>query len=457
MTQTKSMLALAGAALSLTGTALAEQAGAWSSANADEIRTVVAEMLADAETRSSLQSGGATAGYDKGFFLASSDGNFRLNVGGMIQFRYIIDWRNNVPPIAQGGGDDFIPGFQTRRTRLNFDGHVFDPNLFYKIEGDFSRAGNTFGTTPGALPGGGAFTLLNAYVGYKWDNGFSAQWGQFKLPLLREELVSSRYQLAVDRSFANEVFNQDYSQGIQGTWESEYLRVLAAFSDGIGSRNTDIGANPADWALTGRLEWLWSGEWKQFKDFTSPRGSAFAGLFGAAAHYEGSPDFPGAPRNHSFLYTVDLSVEGDGWNVFGAFMGANQDNGAPGAANFDDAAFVVQGGLYVTDEFEVFGRYDGIIPDGSRINAAGTARAGNDMSHVITGGFNYYLHGHAAKFTFDTVYLLSSATRNEFLSAPFAGSTVTPPYQPVGMGVGFFGPGGGSSEWIFRMQFQLLF
>jgi len=56
--------------------------------SADETRALVAEMLADAETRSSLLQNSATAGHDGKFFLASPDGNFRLNIGGQIQFRY---------------------------------------------------------------------------------------------------------------------------------------------------------------------------------------------------------------------------------------------------------------------------------------------------------------------------------------------------------------------------------
>ena len=46
-------------------------------------------------------------------------------------------------------------------------------------------------------------------------NGWKAQWGQFKLPLLREELVSDGKQLAADRSIPNALFTQGYSQGIQ--------------------------------------------------------------------------------------------------------------------------------------------------------------------------------------------------------------------------------------------------
>jgi hypothetical protein len=41
---------------------------------ADEIRGLVRDVLADADTRASLLQDGMTAGWDKGFFLGSADG-----------------------------------------------------------------------------------------------------------------------------------------------------------------------------------------------------------------------------------------------------------------------------------------------------------------------------------------------------------------------------------------------
>ncbi|MHC4130325.1 MAG: hypothetical protein ACYSUA_19635, partial [Planctomycetota bacterium] len=43
---------------------------------ADEIRNLVSDVLADADTRSSLLQDGMTAGWDEHFFLASPDGRF---------------------------------------------------------------------------------------------------------------------------------------------------------------------------------------------------------------------------------------------------------------------------------------------------------------------------------------------------------------------------------------------
>ena len=70
--------------------------------NSDQIRATVAEMLADAETRTSLLSAG-DAGHDGGFFLAG-DG-FKLSIGGNVQFRYMANFRDD-----RAGQDDFESG-----------------------------------------------------------------------------------------------------------------------------------------------------------------------------------------------------------------------------------------------------------------------------------------------------------------------------------------------------------
>lgn len=433
MSQTKSLVALAGAALTVGGAAFAEQA-AWS-ANVDEVRALVAEMMSDAQTRSSLLQSGSTAGHDGKFFLASPDGNFRLNVGGQMQFRYYASFLDDDTP----GVDDFEPGFEMRRTKLTFSGNIFDPNMFYEVTGAFNR-------------NGGDFNLENAFFGYDWDNGFSARGGQFKLPFLREELVSSKYQLAVDRSVVNEEFNQDFSQGVEFSYKKDWFGGYFAFSDGFGSRNTDFQNDPADIALTARAEILFAGDWKQFKDFTSQRGSEFAAMLGAAVHYEMAPDNDGDPKPWFLPYTLDISVEGDGWNLFGAFVGQHSDNDLPGAAGVDadDFGFVVQGGFYVADDWEIFARYDLIIPDDDR--------ASNDNFNTITAGVNYYIHGHAAKFTLDVAYYIDETTSSDLglIGAVSSNTATNGPATGGNTGIGMLASGE-EGQFTIRAQFQLLF
>ncbi len=383
----------AGAAVTLSGANVARaESQALAGASEDEVRALVAEMISDAETRTSLLQSGGGAGHDGKFFLASPDGAFRLNVGGQVQFRYALIFRDDGAFDTDGDGvedttvDDFESGFQTRRTKLIFDGHVFEPELFYKVVGAFDRDG-------------GAFELEDAYVGYDLGDGFKVRWGQFKLPMLREELVSSAYQLGWERSPTNEFFSQNRSQGIEASYEAEMWRAAAAFSDGMNSENTDFAADPAGYAFTARGELLLMGEWSQFKDFTSQQGSDMGLMIGGAAHFEGGNDTgDNTVETDIFQFTLDASLEGDGWNLFAAFIGRNatdQDlDGDPTTSEGDsfDIGYVIQGGIYVSEELEVFARWDHTEFDEDLPN-------GNSDFKTVTAGVNYYLHGHAAKFT----------------------------------------------------------
>jgi len=476
MSQTNVLKLLAGAAATLSAVSGAyADAESWSSK--DEVRAIVAEMLADAETRSSLLQGGGMAGHDgKSFFLGSGDGNYRLNVGGQIQFRYYLNFRDDENSVDRDGDgdvdaaddalaeDDFESGFQTRRTKLVFDGNVINPNIFYKVQSNFSSSTGGDG-------------LEEAYVGYRWDNGFWMKWGQFKTMYLREENVSSRYQLAADRSLTNETFNQDYSQGIELGYKAEDWQFVFAFTDGFGSRNTQFGTvvggpvsgspgtfpagsafgpvdvggtstyGEADYALTGRFEYKFMGDWNQLKDFTSPGGSDWALLLGIAGHWEGSPEDTAAlgdTESNYGAWTVDLSLEGDGWNFFVAGIGSHTDtddvdDGAGGTADaeFDDYGLVAQAGIMIPEtDWEFFIRYDVTwIDDEER----GVDEDDDEFS-TLTFGTNWYWSGHAAKFTLDCQWFIDE---NNALANPDAQ-------------IGYLGDDD-EGEIAIRAQFQLLF
>jgi len=424
MRQTMCLSLLAGAAVSLSGANVARaETEAWSSSERDEVRALVSEMVADAENRSSLlQSGGA--GHDGKFFLASPDGNFRLNIGGQVQFRYTVNNRDG------DDEDDAEVGFEARRTKVQFGGHIFDPNLYYFVKGDFGQSSDASET--------GEFILEDAYAGYQLDGGFKVQWGQYKLPILYEELVLSSRQLAADRSATNEFFNQGRSQAISLRYDSENFQANVAVSDGVRSANTTFFNAPSDIGLSGRVDFLAFGEWSQFEDFTSERGSEAGLRIGGAAHWEDGPDDNdfGLPEdNELVLYTIDAQYEADGWNLFGAFIGRSFDDGTD---TFDDFGWLVQGGIYLTEEWELFGRFDQIIPDDDEPGVD------EEEFSTITAGVNYYLYGHAAKFTLDFQWFLDQ-TEEAFGDPDAAFPTI-----------GHL-PSNEEDQFVVRAQFQILF
>jgi len=397
MSQIK-LFVVAGAALGLTAGAMAQNAGL------DYDRAYSAELNADAAARTSQLQGG-TAGNDGFFYIGDGTGNYRLNMSGLLQFRYTVNLRDDQPTNAGGGTDDDTTiGFSLPRTQLRWHGNIINPNWKFYIQGDFNDSNG--------------FTLQHAYGQYDFENmeGGFLRFGQFKLPILSEELIAPEFQLAADRSVTNEFFSQQYSQGLMFGYMSDSFAVHAAFSDGIGSANTAFNANlaggargaEADFALTARVDVKLEGDWDRFDDFTSWRGDDLAARIGGAIHWESAGDTNpsiAAGGDYEFLmYTVDAAVEGNGWNLYAAFIGANSESGA---FDSDDYGAVFQGGVFLTDQWELFGRWDALfLDDGAR----GIAATADDDLHFLTFGVNYYFvpMSHAAKFTLDTVWSLNT-------------------------------------------------
>ncbi len=399
--------------------------------NTDEIRAIVAEMLADADTRSSfLQSGGGGGGggHDgKHFFLADASDSFRLEFDGQVQFRYIATFVDEDPVV---NSDEFESGFVNTRTALGFSGHIFDKEFIYRVSGAFDRSG-------------GGFNLEDAYAGHVFENGLILLWGQLRMPVLWEDVIHEAHALAVDQSVVNAVFRQDRSQGVWLHYSADEWRGWFGFSDGLRSEDTDLLGDGSDWALTLRAEFKFAGEWSQFDDFTSPPGSNFGLKLGLATHWQDGPDNSALfPETLLGAYTADLMIEGDGWNAFIAGVGLHSD--PDGGEETDDFGVVVQGGFMLPDtDWELFGRYDAVIPDGDR--------PGDDTFNTVTAGANYYLHGHAAKFTADIQWFLDDTAGNDLVSSIATGGGGS-----VGNRIGLL-PTANEDEIAIRIQFQLLF
>src|SRR5436190_6072014 len=170
---------------------------------AEEIRGLVQDVLADADTRASLLETGATGGWDKGFFIGSTDGNFRLNIGGQLQVRYVYDHRNDPPASAP---DENRSGFEVRRAKLILKGNVLDPSWQYDVQLAADR--NT-----------GDVQLEDAgWIRKDFGGGWKATLGQMKAPYMYEEILSSRYLFAVERSLLDSFFTAGTVQGLAGSY-----------------------------------------------------------------------------------------------------------------------------------------------------------------------------------------------------------------------------------------------
>jgi hypothetical protein len=373
---------------------LAILAGAASSAHAegwDQNARLDRLLRDDAGLRTSY-SAAAGGGWEKGSFYITDGGANKLTPYGFVHFRYLMNFRDED---GVGNQDDLTQGFEMRRSRIGLKGTIWDKDLSFDIIGEFSRSSGTF-------------ALLDAFGQYKWENGVALKWGQFKFPLLREEIVSDPKQTAVERSTMNAAFTQGRSQGIELAYAEESFRGWVAFSDGLNTVNTDFtSGSEADYAFTARGEFRWGADdFKRFDDMASWRGSQFAGMVAAAVHYQDGGETGGSADTAIAQATIDCSLEGDGWTAFLAGVWRNTD--AAGGPSTDDFGAVAQVGYLVTDQLEPYLRWDAIFADD----------ANGDDFHTITAGFNYYFSpaSNAVKFSLDVLYHLDAEADSAIVS-----------------------------------------
>jgi hypothetical protein len=406
---------------------------------AEEIKGLVADVLADADTRSTFQNG-LMAGWSDGFFLASPDGRFKLKLDGQLQIRWIYNYN----PEPAGENDRHRQGFEVTRAKLTFSGHVFSPDMTYLIRMNPTR------NEPGLVTG--LYYIEDAWAQYRVTNNFAIRLGQFKLPFMREELVYSSYQQAVERSLVNENLGTGRTQGIEFIWSDETSRFSFAFSDGgsdnLGGFGNLAGTYPpytnalvqdTEYSFTGRYEKLLAGEWRQFKDLTSPPGDQFGMLFGAAGHFQQLEWIRniGSTRRDEHRWTSatgDISIEFGGANLFLSYVYMYVDHGSFGQIHAH--GLLLQGGVYVTPKLELFSRWE-----------YGWWDANFEFSdlNLITFGVNYYIDGHDLKWTTDIGFTLGPLDQNWYggQNNDIAGYRIN--------------LSSNEPEIVFRTQFQLLF
>lgn len=430
------------------------QASDWlNEGRAEQVKALVREVLADADARASLMDAAVHAGHNgKHFFLASADGNFEMAIGGQVQVRYIANFRDLTSPLT-GSDDEGEAGFQIRRTKVYFEGHVINPRVHFALQLAASRDTQT--VSPDKI-----------VIGYDVTDDLHVWAGEDKAPFMREELISSKRQLAVDRAVVTEAFTLDKVQGVGFKWQAhDQLRVAGMLHDGMRSgeapgddwvgdewlgfrqsNGKDFDQDATDFAIVGRADLLLAGDWAQWKDFTSWPGEELFAYVGAAIDYEVGETGDTLTNDNWLTWTLDAAIEYQGFSFSAAYVGASTDfdTTAPGAGDYDPWGLVVQGAYHVDlgngTSIEPFVRYEYLDLDdlGGRITPGR-----NDDASLITLGGNWYHAKHNAKLTADLVWALDP------LHSDFPGIT-------SGVGVRHDDPGK-DDQLALRLQYQLLF
>lgn len=363
-----------------------KEAGGWlTEQRADEIRSLVADVLADSDTRMNLQDAAVQAGHDRFFFIRSADGNFRLNLHTMIQSRFTFSSQDNVP-----GGDSTRYGFETPRTRIGVSGHVIDPSWRYLIWG-------------GWIPNGRSW-LVEATIMKKFDNGWSFEAGSFKLPLWQEWIISETTQQFIDRSVVNSR-TWGAGKGLRAIYQGEQVKLHFSVTDGSRTWNTPWSTGPdttsgtmpfqlsSEYALTAKAEFLLSGSWASRGDMESFPGDDPLFIIGAGAHYQVGEYGTTDDENEIFQYVVDATAEFGGANIFAGFIGTHFENST---TERDEWGLMVQGGYFLDDNWELIGRYEHGDLDGAGLLS--------DELSILTVGVTRFWNRHGLKWLTDVGY-----------------------------------------------------
>jgi hypothetical protein len=402
----------------------------------EEVKALIHDVLSDADTRASLAGDGMTAGHNGHFFLASADGGFLLKVGGQIQFRYIATFENSGSAHPESGNPDETDnedqGFQTRRNKVWFAGHVTaGPKWEYQVVLATDRGdGNVF--------------VEDVIIKTALSDSTKLHFGKAKLPFLREELLSSARQLAADRAAVTEYFTLNRAEQIGLEYKTDQFKVATALSDGSNSEFSDIGADTVEVSGTVRGEMLLAGEWSQGNDFAAWSGEPFGAQIGAAVHHQVNDGYnvtSSAAEADYTAWTVDGLVETEGLSVNAAIMGGHTDPDDDTVADRDMYGLLVQAGyMVIPDKLQPFVRFEWIDSDPS---AAG---ADDGEAYIITGGANYFFKKHNAKATVDLMWI--AQLDDDFDTNPFGAN-------PASSGLGF-SDGAAEDNLVLRAQFQLL-
>ncbi len=189
-----------------------------------ELRQQVQAQEASNSSASSLE-----AGWDDGFFLRSSDQQFKLSLNGRVQ----ADARFFEPDHASNNT------FLIRRARMAFKAQLW--KMFEgKVEIDAGRgAGNS------------RAILTDGYLNIKLLDELQLRAGQFKEPFGLEETTSSRFISMIERSMATNAIapGRDIGFMLHGTVADGIFNYAVGVFNGNGSNHSSDNDDDKDLAL----------------------------------------------------------------------------------------------------------------------------------------------------------------------------------------------------------------
>lgn len=324
----------------------------------------------------------AQVGYKKGFFIKSADGNYKLVIGGYVQFHFQY--------LREGGENEY--GFRVRRARLAFKGHLFSPKFTYKFQFDFAK----FKTE----------LLLDAYVDYQivGKDLFRVRVGQQTIPYIRQHQISSSAQMFIDRSLASKEFinaddvdndgdgvpdklvknGRDLGVQIHGKPFNKKIEYQVGVFNGHGTNTTNINN---DFLYMGRFVYnvLGYAGYSYEGDYKWHKKPAF--FFGGSANY----NVRNVSKDKVVSTGVETGVKYKGFAATGEFFYRNTDPGDTLLKTTNDYGYYAQAGYFVISKrMEIAARASQIFLDGLQ----------NDKAEFQL-GVNGFIYGNYLKLQTD--------------------------------------------------------
>lgn len=339
------------------------------------------------------------AGYDKGFFLESADGNFKTTMNIRGQFRVIVDDVDD---------EDTVTDFDLARVRLYWKGHAFRPWFKYKLQVDIRED---------------SFNLRDLVFDFAYNKQIVPRVGQYKVPFSREQLTSSSALQFVDRSIVNEffAFNRDVGVGVHGKIHDMFFYEAGVFQgEGRNADEGDFNGEDSNFLWAGRILFSPIGKDLKFKqnfvkEPTVQIGAAIAGIDsdivgeGSSALsdetdqelYEirgGDYAALGASGLQAISWAADIALLHPRANIEAEYIGTDFSPDGTDASDAYDQGFRVQGGVFLIPKvLEIAARYAYIDFD----EDVGDL----DSLWEITPAISYYLGEHRWKIQADYSFI----------------------------------------------------
>ncbi len=348
--------------------------------------TVVTGSKMPAEPKSDPQ--GVTAGYAKtggnGFFIRDKEDQFRLNIGAYTQTRYNMNWRD-----SSSGGNNFSRGTSMNRTRIFFEGKYTD-QYGYHFRLNMNNSDDV--------------ELVVGYLKRNFDENWSMRVGAQFMALSREDWMYAQDVLGLEYSPNDFTFATGSSVGIQPHYQAKKQRFWLGVSNGaFGHKEEFPSTSTADIMLTSRYEYQLVGEnWAVWDDLVGRRGRERGILLGVAGAYQRDwkDSSTGTAAEKSSELITDISFNGDGYQVLvsGTWLWLEPKVGQ----DFNNYGLLAQGGYFIAEPWQLYGRYDLISP--------GDMPGNQDTFNALAVGINYFPFAwtNRWKFSGEAGYLFES-------------------------------------------------